>query len=305
MVIHAIWKQSRILTAAAAIMLIDFIFTLIGLAFDPRTITGAPAWLKPAKFAISTTIFAVTIAWLSQFLPAYVKTMRWIGPAIAAILILEIAIIDLQAARGTTSHFNVGTPVDAALYSIMGTSIGILWLLSVWIAVLLFRQTFKDAVWGWALRLGMLLTVLGSASGGLMTQPSSDQRALLTQHKKPKVIGSHTVGAPDGGPGIAGVGWSKQHGDLRIPHFLGLHAIQVIPLLAWWRRRNRTNRFVFAVAGSYFALFLILLWQAWRGESITAPTSETLFALGAWFVATIAALLPFQRNRFTSVEVSA
>jgi hypothetical protein len=204
--ISLFWKESRALTATAGIMLVDFLFTLMGMAFDPRTIGGAPAWLKPAKFGISTAIFAGSIAWLFQYLPDFAKTKRWLGPALAAILLVEIGIIDFQAARGTTSHFNVSTVEDAVLYSIMGTSIGVLWVLSVWIVVTLFRQTFHDPVWGWALRLGMLISVLGSASGGLMTMPTGEQRANLLRHEQVTSVGAHTVGAPDGGPGIAGVG---------------------------------------------------------------------------------------------------
>jgi len=187
----------------------------------------------------------------------------------------------------------------------MGSSIGILWLLSIWIAILLFRETFKDAAWGWALRLGMLISVLGSASGGLMTMPSSSQRAMIAEHQHLAVVGAHTIGAPDGGPGIAGVGWSKEHGDLRIPHFLGLHAIQLIPLIVWWQSRRRTNQFVIAISGSYLGLFLLLLWQALRGESIDAPGPITLLALGAWLAVTIVALLPLHRNRYRRVEASA
>ena len=38
--------------------------SLVGLWVDPRTITGAPAWLKPAKFAASIAIYSLTLAWL-------------------------------------------------------------------------------------------------------------------------------------------------------------------------------------------------------------------------------------------------
>jgi hypothetical protein len=297
--ISSIWKQSRALTVTAVAMLVNFVLALMGLAIDPRTIGGAPAWMKPAKFGISTAIFAASIAWLFQYMPAFAKTNRWIGRALAVILVVEVAIIDFQAARGVTSHFNVGTVENAVLYSVMGSSIGVLLLLSIWIVVVLFRQPFKDPVWGWALRLAMLISVLGSASGGLMTMPTSEQRASMMRHERPTIVGGHTVGAPDGGPGIVGVGWSREHGDLRIGHFFGLHALQVIPLLAWWRGRKRTKRFVFVISGSYFALYLILIWQALRGESIIEPGLLTLLVLGVWLAATIGALMPFERNGYS------
>ena len=219
--ISSIWKQSRALTVTAGAMLVNFIVALLGVAVDPRMIGGAAAWMKPAKFGISTAIFAASIAWLFQHMPAFGRSNRWVGWALAVILNLEVGLIDFQEARGTTSHFNVGTVENAALWGVMGVSIGILLLLCIWIVVALFRQPFKDPVWGWALRLAMLISVLGSASGGLMTMPTSEQRASMMRHERPAVVGGHTVGAPDGGPGIAGVGWSKQHGDLRIGHFLG------------------------------------------------------------------------------------
>jgi hypothetical protein len=292
-----LWQESRALTATAAIMLVDLLLNLVGLAVDPRIITGMPAWLKPAKFALSTAIFAASIAWLFRYLPDFPKMKRRVGSALAAILLLEVGIVDFQAARGTTSHFNVSTVENAVLFTIMGTAIGILWLLSVWITVALFRQPFKDLVWGWALRLGMLISVLGSASGGLMVTPTA-QQIEMSRRERVLVSGAHTVGAPDGGPGIPGVGWSKQHGDLRVPHFMGLHALQIIPFVVWWRRRKSTTKFVFAISASYLALYLILTWQALRGESIVEPTTVTLIVLSVWLAATVGALVPFERNGY-------
>jgi hypothetical protein len=237
------------------------------------------------------------MAWLFQYLPNFKKVTGRIGKALAAILIIEVAIIDFQAARGLPSHFNVSTAENATLWGIMGVSIGVLLVLSIWLTVLLFRQTFQDPAWGWALRLGMLISVLGSASGGLMTGPTAAQLEQM-HHAPPTAIGAHTVGAPDGGPSIAAVSWSREHGDLRIPHFIGLHALQIIPFLAWWRGRKRTRAFVFATAGSYLALYLLLTWQALRGESIAHPGTATLIALTLWLVGTVFALQPWQRNSY-------
>ena len=131
-----------------------------------------------------------------------------------------------------------------------------------------------------------------------MTVPTTDQRAAMARHERVTVSGAHTVGAPDGGPGLPGVGWSEQHGDLRIPHFTGMHALQVIPLLVWLARRKRTVRFVFSISASYLALYLILLWQALRGESIAAPSTVTITALALWLIATVVALIPTDRSAY-------
>jgi hypothetical protein len=107
-------------------------------------------------------------------------------------------------------------------------------------------------------------------------------------------FGGHTVGASDGGPGFPGVGWSKQHGDLRIPHFFGLHAIQIIPLFAWaiLRRRSQSTRhktrLIATTAASYAFLIAILTWQALRGQSIVEPDRTTLAAMGLWIAGTMA-----------------
>ena len=291
------WSDSAPLTATTILMTACLLVCLIGIAVDPRTITGVPAWLKPAKFAISTAIFAASIAWLFRYITVWRRFLRAIGWILAAVLIFEVAIIDLQAARGTTSHFNAATPLDGTLFAIMGVAIGFLWLGSVAVLAALFRQKFQNPAWGWLLRLGMLITVLGSAAGGLMLRPTPEQSAAMQQTHSVRAVGGHTVGAPDGGPGLTGLGWSTQHGDLRVPHFFGLHGLQIIPFLGWVAfRKNRIRGprrqiiFAFAIASSYLAFIGILTWQALRGQSILAPDAATLTALALWLAGTAAVI---------------
>jgi len=263
--------------------------TGVALLLDPREIGGAPAWMKPAKFAASIGIYTLTLAWVFTYLPEWVKTRRVVSWITTVTLILEIIIIDLQAWRGTTSHFNVGTVLDGVMFTVMGLAIVVQTLSAVAVAVALWRQNFADKAMGWALRLGLTITIIGAMSGGLMTTPTAAQLEAARAGNRMTIAGAHTVGAPDGGPGLPVTGWSRDHGDLRVAHFLGLHALQILPLLTFvfttrgWNEARRV-RVTLAAAGSYVALFGLLMWQALRGQSITGPDGTTLTAIALWAV---------------------
>jgi hypothetical protein len=121
-----------------------------------------------------------------------------------------------------------------------------------------------------------------------MTQPTPEQSSLIAATGSSSIVGAHAVGVADGGPGLPVVGWSTQGGDLRVAHFVGLHALQILPLLglalarfgpAWLPTRDR-SRLVGVAAAFWIALVLLLTWQALRGQSLIAPDALTLAALG-------------------------
>jgi hypothetical protein len=285
-----LWRIDAPLTATALVMLVLLGAFGLGLWLDPRTVLGAPVWLKPAKFAASIALYCLTLVWLFGFIPAHIRTRRVVSSVTTAAMLLELLIIGVQAARGTTSHFNVSTPLDAIAWIVMGLAIVVQTISSIAVAVALFRQRFEDGALGWALRLGMVITILGASLAGAMTQPTEGQLSEMKAGRV-SVSGAHTVGAPDGSPGITATGWSREHGDLRVAHFLGLHALQVLPLLALALRRTRTSRaqrvqLVFALAGSYVGLVGIVFWQALRGQSLVAPDDTTLGVLLGWALLT-------------------
>jgi hypothetical protein len=265
--------------------------SLVGMLVDPRVITGAPAWLKPFKFAVSTAIYSLTLAWIFGWLSDWPRVRRVVGWATAIVFVLEVALIDLQAWRGTTSHFNVSTRLDGALFVLMGAAILMQTLVSVAVVVALWRQRFADRSLGWALRLGMALTIAGAMTGPLMTRPTTAQLADARAGARMTIAGAHSVGGPDGGPGVPVTGWSREYGDVRVPHFIGLHAVQALALIAVglrrWRRTEAVKvRTVFAAAASYASLFLLMLWGALRGQSIAAPDATMLGSMVIWVVAT-------------------
>ncbi|MBX5480862.1 MAG: DUF4281 domain-containing protein [Myxococcaceae bacterium] len=290
-----LWGTSRPLTLTAAVHLVLLGVFLFGIAADHRRLLGEPVWVKPAKFAASIALYTSTLAWMLSYVRGRRRAVQAVGQITSAAMFIEIAIIGLQAGRGVRSHFNISTPFDATLFTIMGMSIAVATLAGVVALVLLFRQPFEDRGLGWAIRLGLLISILGASLGGSMTGPNAEQRARL-QAGLPADAGAHSVGVSDGGPGLPGVGWSTRGGDLRVPHFVGLHAMQALPLFALWvaafsaRRRLALRQrlgLVAAASLAYAGSFGILTWQALRGEPLVHPGALTLWAFGVLAVAVV------------------
>src|SRR5690242_17918236 len=91
-----LWRNSPPLTAVAILMLVALVPFVVGIFADPRIITGVPAWLKPAKFAVSTAIYSLTLAWVFGSLPAWRRVRTIVGWTTAVVFVVEVAIIALQ-----------------------------------------------------------------------------------------------------------------------------------------------------------------------------------------------------------------
>ena len=131
-------------------MLVLAAVALLGLVVDPRVITGAPAWMKPLKFAVSIAIYGATLLWMLTFIPDRPRVVAAISWGVFLGLGIEMVLIVMQVLRNTTSHFNQATPFDAAVFTAMGAMIAGMWLLNAIVAFLLARRRFAEApiVWG-------------------------------------------------------------------------------------------------------------------------------------------------------------
>ena len=286
----------RPLMAVALLCLVLLVVSGIGLLLDDRTINGQPAWLKPAKFAVSIAVYNTTLAWLLHLTHRWRRVGWWMGALIAVVGVGEMTAIITQTARGRMSHFNTATTLDSALYGLMGGMITTLWVATFVIAVLLMRQRIRERSTTWAIRIGVGIALLGMGVGPLMTRPTPDQMDALVEGGS-DLIGAHTVGLSDGGPGLPVVGWSTVGGDLRVGHFIGMHGLQVMVLLALLLVALSTRvprladddhrrRLVAVVGASYLGLTALTVWQALRGQSLIAPDALTLAAAGALVVLT-------------------
>jgi len=218
-----------------------------GILVDDRQLLGVNRWLKPMKFYFSVGIMVWTMGWLLFYLDNSKKTRRYSG-VIAFTMFFENGLIILQAFRGTTSHFNITTATNTLIFNLMGVLILIFIIAFILVCIDFFRQRQFNIPAGyvWGIRLGLLLFIIFSLEGGMML-------GLL----------KHTVGAADGTPGLPVVNWSKQYGDLRIAHFFGIHALQILPLAGCYLIKSKQKMIMSAAI--YFAVVMFVFIQALQG----------------------------------------
>jgi hypothetical protein len=214
-------------------------------------------------------------------------------------LTIEMLIIVGQVIRGTTSHYNETSALNSVLFESMGTAILVVFVAHFVIAVAVARQPLADRTAAYAVRLGLGLSLLGMLAAVPMVLPSAAPGIE-------GISGAHTVGLADGGPGLPLVGWSTVGGDLRIGHFVGLHALQALPLLAILLNRFLAGRLsvptrarLLLVAGAAYAMLTVsLTLQALRAQPLLRPDVLTLAGWAALAIATVlAAALVVARGR--------
>lgn len=219
-------------------LILAVLFIMLALS-DNRTINHENIWMKPFRFAVSILLFTWTYAWISRFY-TYKRLVSFINYLIAISMFIEIALISLQAFRGVHSHFNITTPLNATVYSIMGGVIGFnAALLGILFVIFTFFErgggTYRPAIiWG------MFLLLLGNFTGYLMVQ----NFGAVTGENLTETVWFIT-------------NWSPSAGDFRIAHFIGLHGIQVVLLAAFLIFRLKLDsRFVHFIGAIYLCVLL-------------------------------------------------
>lgn len=202
------------------------------------------------KFFISSGIFAWSMAWFMAYLnePEKVMIFSWV---VIAVLAFETLYISYQANKGQLSHFNNSTRFTSIMFSLMGIAITIMTLWTGYIGFLFFVKDFPDLndSYVWSVRLGILFFVVFALEGGIMASKLS-----------------HTVGGPDGSKGYPITNWSRKYGDLRIAHFFGMHALQILPLLSFYAVTNLLFSLIIDLC--YFLFVCLLLIRAMKGKPL-------------------------------------
>jgi hypothetical protein len=257
--ISALREKAPLFTALGLFMAFSVMATLTAMQLDPRQFQGESIWIKPIKFQIALSIYALTLAFFVQWVPDHSRNALWFrlySAVVTFTLFGEILWIVSAAAFGTASHFNTTSPVWVALYALMGVFAVTLTSASMVIGILIWRirDTGLSPALHLSFSLGLVLTfILTVIVAGYMSSN-----------------GSHFVGIPvSGDQGLPILGWSRTAGDLRVAHLFATHALHALPLVgliaSMKLTESRALTVVWIAAFGYTALVLGTFAQALAG----------------------------------------
>ncbi|MFI5736714.1 hypothetical protein ACIA49_41735 [Kribbella sp. NPDC051587] len=287
------WHRPLMLMVSVMAALV--LVAAVGLLVDNRTILNESVWLKPFKFGLSFVLYGATLAWLLSRLRKAKRFGWWVGTVFAVTGVIDVGFIAVQAARGTFSHFNS----NADTFNQVGQQVfmsGVLGLFgaSLVVAIMLQFQRVGDAPLNRAIRTGIALAVAGMGLAFYLVGSTGTKTQTTDAYGNPVTLsGSHGIGVEAGGPALPLTHWSTVGGDLRVPHFIGLHAIHallavvvLLSLLAarvtWLRPERVRARLVGAAAIAYTGLMIATSTQAFRGQSVIHPDGQTLGIFGGF-----------------------
>lgn len=229
------------------------------LPFDNVLVEGRARFVKPLNFTFSMTTYLVVVVILIDYLRGSLWWKTVISWGISICLLIAITCITMQAARSTTSHFNTTTLFDTTVSVLMDIVDPINGIFVVVLLIFALKHRYDvSRPTQLGIVFGLIGLLAGNVVGGVMV-----------------FLGQNVVGAPPGSPGLPIVNWNTQGGDLRIAHFFGIHALQILPITGWLVDKLSGKRFgmsmraqltqVVVVSAGYFLLVGFLFLQALMG----------------------------------------
>ena len=253
------WRRwHRPLMVNVALMIGLVVVAGIGLVLDDRTLLGESVWVKPLKFGVAFTVYSGALAWLLTRLRRARRLGWWAGTVFAVAATVEVAAITMQAARGTFSHFNTSTDSITLLATQVFTNgVAVLFLVQLAIVALALLQRDGDRGLKRAVRAGLAMATFGMVVPVYFLATEVHQRTVVDANGREIVMyQGHGIG---------------EAGDFRVPHFVGLHAVQVLLVVFFALRRmdeNRRARLITLAALGYTGLLAFVTWQAASGQAL-------------------------------------
>jgi hypothetical protein len=234
--------------------------TLAAMALDHRQFLGENVWLKPIKFQIALTLYLLTLAFFARWLPAGMtarRSYRFYSGVVILAIVAELSWVSGAAMYGIASHFNVTTPVMQGIYGLMGL-----------LAVLLTSATLVHGIAIWRNpRTGLPPALHLSIWLGLVLTFGLTLMVAGTMASLP----GHLVGTPLTGATVPIIGWSREVGDMRAPHFLATHMMHALPVVGVLAVALLPQRLASSVVWAFAILFTVFITASFAGALAGLP----------------------------------
>jgi hypothetical protein len=230
------WYQAesyqKFVYVISALLFASGIFHIVVFLLSGEGWGGPVSWRKPVVFGLSFGVTTLSLAWVMSYLPRH-KVVGWLLMGVLGLAsLIEVSLITLQKWRGVPSHFNEATPLDAAVFNWMGFMVAFVMVVIVALFVWSLFSLKAPQSMAWAIRTGLLLLVVGQLFGVAII---ANELTQATSIETASIFGAA--------------------GQIKVPHAVSLHAIQVLPILAWlfqfttWSEDSRTKSVLAAAAG--------------------------------------------------------
>lgn len=272
---HYLQDEPPLLKWLIVSSLILLALSLIWLLLDPRLIQHQPVALKPIKQLLGTTALLLTLPWINNNLKNYTQKpipTKTYTTRICIVFIYEIIAIHGLAAWGLESHFN-----NSNLYFIFIRLIMFLGILYVWYVISIYflfliklakeKRTHSQSIDTWSQIFGVFIFLVGSIAAIFMFFPK------YSQNFSSPILGGHSVGDLVYSKRIL-IGWEKNIGDLRIPHFFAVHNIQYFLFISILLKKCKIKKYFLHL----IALFIsgLSLWTLLQLNALRATSPFTL-----------------------------
>lgn len=188
---------------------------LVVLLVTGGTWLGPLSMRKPLTFGLSFGLTVGAAVWATSFLRVKPSVRTFLLAVLSVASVVEVSLITLQAWRGRPSHFNFETPLDSAISMTLAGGGFVLIAVTIGFTVAAFR-TVQTRSMQLALRFGFAALVVALAVGAVMI----------------------ATGVPEARSGNAQLAYLTA-GALKPAHAVPMHAILIMPGLAWLLGRTR------------------------------------------------------------------
>ncbi|WIX83952.1 hypothetical protein QRX50_17480 [Amycolatopsis carbonis] len=226
--VSRIWRDGRraerVAYVVGAVLFASGVVNAVVLLASGGTWVGPVSLRKAVTFGLSFGLTLASVAWATSYLTLRPRARAGLLGAFLAACVAEVLLVTMQAWRGVPSHFNFETGFDTVVSMSLAAGGGVIVVTALGFTAAAFRSpgtllsgkllSGKPAPSMLvAVRFGLLVLMVALATGAVM-------------------IARGVVEARGGSPELA----YTSAGSLKPLHAVAMHAILVLPGLAWLLR---------------------------------------------------------------------